>query len=201
METMPTKATLARAAIGFRVKSGWATAVLLAGPTHSPRVVDHRVIHLSDPAVPESRQPYHAGMGTLDEDDAKIKPRIKVVQRITNGSVAALLDDYRNLGCKLRGAALVVGSLIEPSSIKNPHIRAHALEGQLFRTVLDDALRLFGLPCSVVVERNAYSEATTVLKRSEDKLKRAVSDLGRGVSGRWRADEKLAALAAWMTLA
>ena len=51
-----------RAAIGFTVKSGWACAVLVAGSATSPRVVDSRRVDLSDPAIPESRQPYHAGV-------------------------------------------------------------------------------------------------------------------------------------------
>jgi len=53
-----------RAAVGFTVKSGWACAVLVIGPATSPRVVDSRRVDLSDPAIPESRQPYHAGFGT-----------------------------------------------------------------------------------------------------------------------------------------
>src|SRR5437016_367071 len=45
------------ATIGFRVKSGWPTAVLLAGPIQSPQVLDSRIVELSDPAVqnPASR--------------------------------------------------------------------------------------------------------------------------------------------------
>jgi hypothetical protein len=191
---------LTHATVGFRVKSGWATAVLLVGPTQSPQALDRRIVDLSDPAIPESRQPYHAGMGTLEENSGKVKQRIKVVQRVTSRSVTKLIKDYNDMGCKLRGAALVVGSLIEPASIKNPHIRAHALEGQLFRTVLEEALRSCGLSCSMVVERNAYSSAAAVLARAEDDLKRAVSELGHSLSGPWRADEKLAALAAWMAL-
>src|SRR5438046_3000435 len=95
----------AQAAVGFRVKSGWATAVLLVGPARAPRVADRRVIELSDPAVPTSRQPYHAVM-----------------------------------------------------------------------------------------------DVATALHRSESQLRRAVTELGRAIDGPWRADEKTAALAAWMTL-
>jgi hypothetical protein len=67
--------------------------------------------------------------------------------------------------------------------------------------VLEEALRLHGLSCLVVAERNAYAQAATVLARSQDELKRAVSAFGRSRSGSWRADEKLAALAAWVALA
>ena len=37
------------AALGFRVKSGWAAEVLLTGPARSPQLCDVRRIDLSDP--------------------------------------------------------------------------------------------------------------------------------------------------------
>ena len=190
-----------RFAIGFRVKSGWAIAVLLAGPSGAPRAFDRRVVDLSDESVPESKQPYHAAMGRLEEDSAKIRQRTKVVQRVAARSLAVLLDEFRAAGYTVDKAGLVVGSQIDPRTISNPHIRAHALEGQLFRKVLEDELKTQGLSCSVVVERDAYTRAAEVLKRSEDDLKRTLSGLGRQLDGPWRAEEKLAALVAWMTLA
>ena len=54
-------------ALGLRVKSGWAAAVLLTGTARSPQLCDVRRIELSDPQDPETRQPYHAAMGKLEE--------------------------------------------------------------------------------------------------------------------------------------
>ncbi len=191
----------AQAAIGFRVKSGWATAVLLVSPARAPRVADRRVIELSDPAVPTSRQPYHAVMGAAPAQGAKLERRLtSVVARITRRSVRRLLREYREAGHAVRRVALVVGSDIDPARIANDHIRAHALEGRLFRTVLERACRPCGLRASVLVERAAYPEGATALRRSESQVKRAVKELGRAIDGPWRADEKTAALAAWMTL-
>ena len=65
----------APAAVGFRVKSGWATGVLLAGPASAPRALDRRVVELSDPAVPTSRQPYHAVMGAAGAASRVLPPR------------------------------------------------------------------------------------------------------------------------------
>jgi hypothetical protein len=190
-----------RLAIGCRVKSGWAMAVLLAGPAKSPRVLDRRVVELSDPNAPESKQPYHAAMGTLEEDAAKIKRRTQVVQRVAKRSVAALLADCQAAGHEPATAGLVVGSLVDPAKIANPHVRAHALEGRLFRSVLEDSLRGHGITCQVVTERDAYAKAAVALARSEDDLKSALARLGRDYGGPWRAEEKLAALVAWMNLA
>ena len=188
-------------ALGFRVKSGWATAVLLAGPVQRPQALERRVVELSDPAVPESKQPYHAAAGTLEEDAAKIRQRTKVIRTVTNRSVTQLLCDAQEAGYRVRGAGLVVGSQIDPAAISNPHIRAHALEGRLFRTALQEALQAQAVPCGVVVEREAYAKAATVLGQSEEHLKRAVAGLGHSLGGPWRAEEKLAALAAWIALA
>lgn len=188
-------------AVGFRVKSGWAVAVLLSGPSGAPRVLDRHVVDLSDESVPESKQPYHAAMGRLEEDGAKIRQRTKVVQRVAARSVAVLLDEFRAASYAVDKAGLVVGSQIDPRTISNPHIRAHALEGQLFRKVLEDELKTQGLSCLVAVERDAYTRAAEVLKRPEGELKRTLSGLGRQLDGPWRAEEKLAALVAWMALA
>jgi hypothetical protein len=187
-------------AVGFRVKSGWAAAVLLAGPSEAPRALNRRVVDLSDESVPESKQPYHGAMGRLEGDSAKIRQRTKVVQRVAARSLAVLLDEFRAARYAVDRAGLVVGSQIDPRAISNPHIRAHALEGQLFREVLEDELKTQGLACSVVVERDAYNRAADVLKRSEADLKRVLSGLGRQLGGPWRAEEKLAALVAWMAL-
>jgi hypothetical protein len=191
----------ARGAVGLSVRSGWATAVLLLGRAHLPRVLDHRRIELSDPAFPESRQPHHAGAGALETDEVKVSQRVQIVRHCTQESVSKLLQNYRSRDCKVCCAALAVGSVIDPTTISNPHIRAHALEGRLFRTVLREALSASGLRCSVVIERRAYAEASAIVGLSEAELRHTVTNLGRGQSGPWRAEQKMAALVAWMTLA
>ncbi len=192
-----------RAALGFRVKSGWATAVLVVGgkPAAPPQVTDRRVVELSDPAVPSTRQPYHAVMEASPRTGAKLARRLtSVVRRAARTSVRRLLKDYRGSGHHPVCAGIVVGSVIDPAAIANDHIRAHALEGRLFRTVLEQALRSEGLECAIVLERAAYAQGAKALRQPERVLKRAVTALGRSIQGPWRADEKTAALAAWMAL-
>lgn len=190
-----------QSAIGFRVKSGWAAAVLVVGPVQSPRILDQAIVELSDPAVPESRQPHHAGTGALETDAAKVARRVRVVRDCTHESVTKLLRNYRNKDCKVGKAALAVGSIVDPDTITNHHIRAHALEGRLFRTALEEALSALGLRCSVVVERHAYGEAAEALALTERELKEKLSNLGHGQIKPWRAEQKMAALVAWMSLA
>jgi len=140
-------------------------------------------------------------MGTLETDEGKVKRRRNVVLRAVHDSVTELLSEYRNAGYQLGAAGLVVGSEIDPAKVANPHIRAHALEGQLFRMSLQEALQRCGLPCLVIVERNVYTRAVEVLRRPEADLKRFVTELGGSLGRPWRAVEKMACLAAWLGLA
>jgi hypothetical protein len=189
-----------RAAIGFRIKSGWAAAVLLCSPVTSPRVLDSRRVELSDPAAVELRQPYHADFGVGITDGAVLTRRVRAIARYSSRSLSSLVNEYRKPGHVLCGAGLVVGSDVDPEHIANQHIRAHALEGRLFRRVVEDAMALANLGCSVWVERSLYAVAARCAGQSETQVRQMAAQFGRDLRGRWRSEEKLAALAAWLTL-
>src|SRR5207247_2796862 len=101
-------------AVGFTVKSGWASAVLLLGPYACLRVLEARRLGLSEPAFPESRQPYHAGFGTPRTMGPELSRLVASVQHFGRTSVADLIQHYRAAGHDLGGAGIVVGSLIDP---------------------------------------------------------------------------------------
>jgi hypothetical protein len=182
--------------LGFRVKSGWAAAVLIAHSKKAPAVIDSRVIELADPGVPGSRQPFHAGLGTEQTDTAKLTRLVRSIERFSRRTIAALLDEYRERH-PVRNAAVVVASLTDPASIANQHMRAHASEGRLFRTVLVDGLERCGVKVRVVLEREVYELLGKALRRSPSQAKTRVAALGEGVD-RWRAEQKVAAAAAWL---
>jgi hypothetical protein len=189
------------AALGFRVKSGWAMAVLLAGPASAPRLVRCEAILLSDPKIPQSKQPHHAALELPEKEGKALTEKLrKVVADAAKNSVDELLKRASEEGYGVRGAGLVVGSLVDPATLHNDHIRAHGLEGQLFRTVLEDAFRARKIPCEAFLEKGAYETAAGTLRRTPVQIKRAVAGLGESHEGSWRAEEKLAALAAWMAL-
>ena len=192
--------TAGRAALGFRVKSGWAISILIGGSARSPHLRESDAINLSDPRNPEMRQPYHAAMGMLETDTTKLKRRMQSVRQATEKSVVDLLNRCSHNGYAIRRAALVVGSVIDPESIANPHIRAHALEGRLFRTTLETTLQSCGVQCAIFIERDTYAAASKLLGQSHTQIQRTLVHLGRSVNGAWRADQKLAALATWISL-
>ena len=189
-----------RAALGCRVKSGRAVVVLIEGSIRAPSLSQSEVINLSDPRNPETQQPYHAAMGKLETNAAVLKRRVQSVRAATERSVTDVITRCAESGYVIRRAALVVGSVIDPDAIANPHIRAHALEGRLFRTILEGALQARGIQCAVFIERDMYAIASKILQQSLPQIRRTITDFGRFVSGPWRADQKLAALAGWMSL-
>jgi len=176
-------------------------AVLLVSPANAPKLVKCQAVLLSDPKIPQSKQPCHAA---LDMPEKEGKALTKELGRIVAGaakkSVQELLKQASTQGYRVVGAGLVVGSLVDPATLHNDHIRAHGLEGQLFRTVLEDALREKEIPYQVLLEKTAYITASSALRKSPAVAKRTIANLGESHEGSWRAEEKLAALAAWIAL-
>jgi hypothetical protein len=189
----------ARAAVGFTIKSGWAAAVLLTGSAAAPVVTGSRRVELSDPAIPDAMQPYHAGFGTARDAGDELKRLVSSVKSYGRKSLDLLLREFQD-DYAVRGVGIVVGSLIDPKSIANDHIRIHAMEGQLFRTVVIDAAEARGHRCHVRRERDIYGDAAKVLKVAEPAIRKRLTAMGRGVDSGWRAEQKAAALSAWMLL-
>lgn len=188
--------------MGFRVKSGWAMAVLLTGPASAPKVIARRRVELADPSDREAVQPFHA---VLDLPKAKasrvVRRLVARVEQFAETSLASVIKSYGAGDHRLIGAGIVVGSTVDPQTIKNGHIRAHAEEGRLFRVVTQSALKLARLKYSVTLEKELLEKAAQVLCVSERKLKAELTTMGKAVEGSWRAEEKAATLAAWIELA
>jgi len=189
-------------AIGFRVKTGRATAVVIQGPASAPHVLSRKSLQLWDPAVPESHQPWHADFELPPDESARIVPvALKAVDRVALSALRELVDEIRSTPGSIVGIALVAGSSTDPESIHNPHMRAHAREGQLFPQSLANAAKTLRIAAVTMVESEVFTIAAAKLAKSPDAVKLAVTELGRNVGKPWSAEEKAAAAAAWITLA
>jgi len=199
---MASKDKSAPLAIGFRVKTGRATAVVMAGPASAPRILSRRSLQLWDTAIPESHQPWHADFELPPDESARIVPiALEAVDRVASSTLRTLVDEVRSAHGPIVGIALVAGSSTDPESIRNPHMRAHAREGQLFPQALATAAKTLRIPAVTLVESEVFASAASKLGKSPDAIKRAVTELGRNVGKPWSSEEKAAAAAAWMTLA
>jgi hypothetical protein len=191
-----------RIAIGLRVKTGRATAVVMTGPASAPRVLSRKSLQLWDPAVPESHQPWHAEFELPAEESALIVPKaLEAVERVALSALRELVGEVQTGQGAILGISLVAGSATDPESIRNPHMRAHAREGQLFPHALAAAARTMRIPAVMMVESEVFATAAAKLGKSPDAIKIAVTEMGRAVGKPWSAEEKCAAAAAWITLA
>jgi hypothetical protein len=197
---MPSRDKSQLLAIGFRVKTGRATAIVIAGPASAPRVLSRHSLQLWDPAVPASHQPWHADFELPAEESARIVPiALKAVDRASSNALRKLVEELSAHGSIL-GIALVAGSSTDPESIHNPHMRAHAREGQLFPQALATAAGAISIPALTLVESEVLTKAAAKLGKSPDAIKLAVTEMGRAVGKPWSAEEKSATAAAWIAL-
>ena len=124
----------------------------------------------------------------------------KAAGRVAVAAVKALRDELKSSGHSLRAVALVVASNPDVSKIGSAHVRAHALEGILFREVLQAGARACRLPAQVLVERESLAHVSAVLRLTPAQLQRTMGEFGQQAGRPWRAEEKSAALGAWLAL-
>ncbi len=187
------------ACLGLRAKTGRAIAVVLAEGDDLPEVLHRGELALWDPTEPDSHQPHHAGLELRADEAARVVAAAEAVAaRAAEASLAAFLEEIG------RQEVTAVGVAGPPpgdvSRIGNPHVRAHAAEGQLFRRVLEEAAEARGLPWARLADRQPFDAAGEALACDPEDLKRQVGRLGAAIGPPWRADEKLACLAAWCVL-
>ncbi|PYK43280.1 MAG: hypothetical protein DME53_12835 [Verrucomicrobia bacterium] len=57
-----------------------------------------------------------------------------------------------------------------------------------------------GIRTTILLERDAYDKATSRLRKSNVDLRSTIQNFSQLIDGPWRAEQKLAALAAWFAL-
>ena len=191
-----------KSSIGLRAKTARAIAVVLSGPPVSPHVTLRRELTLRDPAVRATFQPFHEVMDLpWPKAMQAARKTASVIKTVSEKALRALLEEAREAGIAISGVGIVGSPDRDLAKIGNPHMRAHAAEGCLFRKVLEDAADACSLSHSLFLERELYDHAAAVLKLSTAQVKTRIQSLGEAVGPPWRADEKAAAAAAWIVLA
>jgi hypothetical protein len=180
-------------AIGLRIKSGFAIAALVDKSGDALVLEAVRTVPLAAEDFPQSRFPYHPTIDLPERQGAALSERAaKEVRQTAALEMRKVLEEWTGI----ERAGIVVGSVIDPDSLGNPHVRVHALEGKLFREVVAEALAERGIDCGVLVERDAYAKAAADISSTEQRLRTEIAALGQGRIKPWRSEEKLAALAA-----
>jgi hypothetical protein len=196
---------MTHAALGLRSHSGWAVAVVVAGPPDAPSVIERRTIEIADLATEGSRQPYHAA-ARLDLKKAEefVKRCAESATRLAEGAVRTLINNLRENGCEVLSSGVLLGSG-RPAPALAATLASHALihtaEGDLFRRALTQAIERCGMPLTAVPERELWARGALNLHMTLEELQRAIAGMGRAIGPPWRQDEKHAALVGWLALA
>lgn len=192
-------------AIGFRVHSGWAAAVVVCGPVDAPVVVDRRKIQLVKTYTYTFRQPYHTAATMPSTDAVKFIRGVQSdAKRLAVASLRALHAELAEGEFKLSRGALLLASgraLPKLERILTSHALIHTADGELFREGLRAACAACDLPVEGIREKELFATASTALGVQAVALQRRIAGLGRSLGPPWSQDEKFAALAAWFTLA
>ena len=192
------------AVLGFAPHSGWAAVVGLGGSRAEPEILVRSRVEIADPARPESKQPYHAVEALGRKEAAEQLDRyMKAAQANAYQAIQALMKDLEQAGWRTTSAGILDSSGRKGSSLDSilaSHALIHTADGDHFRHALATVAERSGLTVSRIRVRGLESEAAARLARPLSSLQKAVHDLGRRVGPPWGADQKMAALLAWLLL-
>jgi len=193
--------SMTTACIGLRAKTARAIVVVLGGTAASPHAVTRTEIALASPANPDLFQPYHQVMDMPWERATQaVRDAERTIEGAATRGLKALIDDLRSRGIDVCSVGIVGAPQRNLAAMGSPHIRAHAAEGVLFRHVLEVGAARNDLPSAVHSERGFEAAAAGGLGLSVAEMRAVLADIGRALGSPWRADEKAAAMAAWIGL-
>lgn len=182
-----------RAALGLRAHSGWAALVAVAGTVEKPRLLKRCRIVIADPALQDSKQPYHAAAElSFLQAEALVRHAIESSRALAMEAISATLKELQSQEHEIAGCAVLLGSgkpLPELQKILASHSLIHTAEGVLFRDVLMWAAKECRLPVNGVPEKSLDPQSL-----------RRIDSLGKLIGPPWTQDQKYAAVAAFQAL-
>jgi hypothetical protein len=188
------------AAIGLRPHTGWASLVVIGRAPSA--LIDRRRLELLPPGVPD--QLFHTAADRDLEAAAELVARtVATVDDFVERALRKIIDEQRTRGRNIVACGMI-GTPHEPpalSAIVASHARIHAAEGDLFRNALAAAARAAGVPFVGVPEKDAAAETAHALHTTPASLERHIAEIGHLAGAPWRADQKLASMAAMLALA
>jgi hypothetical protein len=194
-----------RAALGFRMHSGWGVLVVVAGDADSVEVIERKSIVITDATIPQSKQPYHhAANLELREAEAYIAEVTALSGRLALAAVERVLKDLHGRNYRIAGAALLLASgrpLPSLAKILLSHPLIHTAEGEFFRSAVKSTCDRLKIPVSSIREQELGERANAAFGNAAEAVQSRISTVGSSIGPPWTKDHKAAALAALIVLA
>lgn len=193
------------ATLGFRVHSGWTSLVAVALEKNQPIILLRQRPRLVATFSYAYRQPYHtAEKMALDEAQAFLDQQRIEARKLAQEAIRSAQSEIAQQGFKITRTALLLASgrpLPELPEILASHSIIHTADGEFFREALLHASARSKLSITTIKERELLATASSALRRKPAILTNFLTTLGKPIGSPWTADEKFAALAAWLALA
>jgi hypothetical protein len=157
-----------------------------------------------DPLDPGSKQPYHAVESLhIDEAGRRLERYRASADALAYEAMRSVAEGLRNNGYRVTSAGILESSGRKGGSlgaILASHALIHTADGDHFRNALSVAAERNGMTVSRVPARDLESQAAARIGCPVPGLGETVKELGRQVGPPWGADQKRAALLAWLLL-
>jgi hypothetical protein len=178
---------------------------MLGGTALAPRVLARERVALTEEGLEGAKQPYHALEGLpLPEARRRLERFEASATRLAVSALQALLQRAEGVGLRLRSVGILDasgGSGATLEAILASHALIHTADGNHFRAALAHGCEAQGLVVARVAQRELPARAAAALKRTPPQLAQVLAGLGAGLGAPWGADQKSAALLAWLLLA
>jgi len=193
-----------RAALGFKLHTGWATLVAAALRSDKIEVLLRRRVELlpADGSIP--RFVYHTAAELEGPEQAALVKRAAAgAQKTGRSALQEIVESLRRWEVTIDTAAIPTGSTKVPADlgrILGSHPLIHAAEGALFQHAAAHACERCGLTVVTVRERDVLTRAAEACRTDLPAFQHKLDTLRKTVGPPWGADQKTATAAALVAL-
>jgi hypothetical protein len=189
---------MAKVTLGLKVRTGKAAVVALRGPAAEPEVVGKALIQVA--FTFEEGAVFHA---VEELPTAKARAHVERAEaRFTKLALKELTAFLATLGVDVAAARLaapVAKPLPLLEKIVKSHPLVHAAEIELYRRVFTAACEALHVPPKRVDE--GAKRVASALGWTSARVAQHLASMGKAAGRPWAAEQKEAALAAWLALA
>jgi len=193
-----------RAALGFKLHTGWAVLVATAGDPEKIQVLFRRRVELLPPKSSIPRFLYHAATGmALAQATELVERGTKAAQEAACLIVKDTVEELSSRGVRIDVCGILSGSTIVPddlAAILRSHPMIHSAEGVLFQNAIVSACEGRGLTVALSREREVWVRAAAAWQMTESGLRKKVDGLRKFLGPPWSADHKSATAMALLAL-
>ncbi len=178
--------------------------VVLGSSPAGLQVLARSRVGLIDPRDPESRQPYHAVETVcIEEATGRLQGYMAAAKSMALAGIQSACEDLQGQGYHLKSVGIIEAAARKQSSLSSilaSHALIHAADGDHFRNALAATAEQHGIAVSRIPARALEEQAVARLRKPLQEVRDTVGSLRRQVGPPWGADQKQAALLAWLLL-